>query len=67
MRLEFDAGLFLAGRERLAAWTAAHERRMDAALAGLDGADRAAVAGALPALFQLAEQLGEPADEAAER
>jgi hypothetical protein len=40
---------------------------MDAALAGLDDADRAAIASALPALFQLAEQLGEPADEATER
>ncbi|WP_225076352.1 MULTISPECIES: MarR family transcriptional regulator [unclassified Streptomyces] len=48
-----------AGRDQLAAWTTAHERRMDAALASLDGADRAAVAAALPALFQLAEQLGQ--------
>ncbi|MFF0130343.1 MarR family winged helix-turn-helix transcriptional regulator [Streptomyces mirabilis] len=51
-----------AGREKLAAWTTAHERRMDAALAALDGTERAAIANALPALFQLAEHLGEPSD-----
>ncbi|MEV8561711.1 MarR family winged helix-turn-helix transcriptional regulator [Streptomyces sp. NPDC051917] len=49
-----------AGRERLAAWTAAHERRIDAALAALDDSARTAVEEALPALFQLAERLGEP-------
>jgi DNA-binding MarR family transcriptional regulator len=49
-----------AGRERLAAWTRAHERRMDAALGALDGTDRDAVRAALPALFRLAEFLGEP-------
>ncbi|PWI14462.1 MarR family transcriptional regulator [Streptomyces sp. Act143] len=49
-----------AGRDQLAAWTAAHERRMDAALAALDHEARAAIANALPALFQLAEHLGEP-------
>jgi DNA-binding MarR family transcriptional regulator len=49
-----------AGREQLAAWTAAHERRMDAALATLDDADRAAITDALPALFALAERLDEP-------
>jgi DNA-binding MarR family transcriptional regulator len=59
--------LTAAGREQLAAWTTAHERRMDAALAGLDDASRAAIAGALPALFQLAEHLGEPADGATDR
>ncbi|MDX3758020.1 MULTISPECIES: MarR family winged helix-turn-helix transcriptional regulator [unclassified Streptomyces] len=48
-----------AGREQLVAWTGAHERRMDAALAALGDADRAALATALPALFQLAENLGE--------
>jgi DNA-binding MarR family transcriptional regulator len=53
-----------AGREKLAAWTAAHERRMDAALAALDDDARAAIAHALPALFQLAEGLGEPTDGA---
>jgi DNA-binding MarR family transcriptional regulator len=54
-----------AGREQLAAWTTAHERRMDAALAALGDTERAAIAGALPALFQLAERLGEPAGGAA--
>ncbi|MGW7526024.1 MarR family winged helix-turn-helix transcriptional regulator [Streptomyces sp. NPDC054783] len=49
-----------AGHERLAAWTAAHERRIDAALAALDESARVAVGNALPALFQLAERLGEP-------
>ncbi|MER6571563.1 MarR family winged helix-turn-helix transcriptional regulator [Streptomyces sp. NPDC001093] len=50
-----------AGRERLAVWTAAHERRIDAALAALDDHARVAVEEAPPALFQLAERLGEPA------
>ncbi|WP_037909950.1 MarR family winged helix-turn-helix transcriptional regulator [Actinacidiphila yeochonensis] len=45
------------GREQLAAWTDAHERRMDAALASLRPEDRAAVQAALPALFHLAEEL----------
>ncbi|WP_327370671.1 MarR family winged helix-turn-helix transcriptional regulator [Streptomyces sp. NBC_01217] len=49
-----------AGREQLAAWTAAHERRMDTALGALNEGARVAIAGALPALFQLAEELGEP-------
>lgn len=52
-----------AGRERLAAWTLAHERRMDAALDALDLDDLSAVRAALPALFRLAEFLGDPADE----
>jgi DNA-binding MarR family transcriptional regulator len=52
-----------AGREQLDAWTTAHERRMDAALAALDDGARAAIANALPALFQLAEHLGEPTDD----
>ncbi|MGY6021759.1 MarR family winged helix-turn-helix transcriptional regulator [Streptomyces spinosirectus] len=52
-----------AGREQLAAWTDAHERRMDAALAALGDADRVALAAALPALFQLAEHLDEPGDD----
>ena len=55
-----------AGREQLAAWTAAHERRMDAALAALDGAERQAISGALPALFRLAENLGEPEEGTAD-
>jgi hypothetical protein len=36
---------------------------MDAALAALGERERAAIAGALPALFQLAEQLGESEGE----
>ncbi|MER6383439.1 MarR family winged helix-turn-helix transcriptional regulator [Streptomyces sp. NPDC001250] len=48
------------GREKLAAWTRADERRMDTALDALDDSDRAAIADALPALFRLAEHLGEP-------
>ncbi|MFE9097967.1 MarR family winged helix-turn-helix transcriptional regulator [Streptomyces sp. NPDC007264] len=52
-----------AGREQLAAWTAAHERRMAAALSALDDAERTAISGALPALFRLAENLGEPLDD----
>ncbi|WP_225860442.1 MarR family winged helix-turn-helix transcriptional regulator [Streptomyces triticiradicis] len=59
--------LTAAGRDRLAAWTTAHEHRMDVALAALDDADRAAIADALPAIFQLAERLGEPADPATGR
>ncbi|MGW2742420.1 MarR family winged helix-turn-helix transcriptional regulator [Streptomyces sp. NPDC001450] len=51
-----------AGREKLAAWTTAHERRIGAALAALDDNSRAAITNALPAMFQLAESLGEPAD-----
>lgn len=51
-----------AGREKLAAWTRAHERRLDAALSALGAGDRAAVQAALPALFRLARHLGEPAD-----
>ncbi|MFR0355675.1 MarR family winged helix-turn-helix transcriptional regulator [Streptomyces sediminimaris] len=56
--------LTAAGREQLTAWTTAHERRMDAALAGLDDTARAAIANALPALFRLAENLGEPGEGA---
>jgi DNA-binding MarR family transcriptional regulator len=52
--------LTAAGREQLHAWTTAHERRIDAALASLDEPARAAITNALPALFQLAERLGEP-------
>ncbi|WP_020133882.1 MarR family winged helix-turn-helix transcriptional regulator [Streptomyces sp. 351MFTsu5.1] len=55
-----------AGREKLAAWTTAHERRIDTALAALDGGSRAAITNALPALFQLAEQLGASAEGGAE-
>ncbi len=51
-----------AGREQLAAWTQAHERRMEAALSSLGPADRAAVQAALPALFHLAEHL-DPGDD----
>jgi DNA-binding MarR family transcriptional regulator len=49
--------LTAAGRDQLAAWTRAHERRLDAALSALSGADREAVLAALPALFHLAEYL----------
>ncbi|MDJ0341750.1 MarR family transcriptional regulator [Streptomyces sp. H10-C2] len=52
-----------AGRDKLAAWTDAHERRMDIALSTLDEADRAALRAALPALFRIAAHLGEPADD----
>jgi DNA-binding MarR family transcriptional regulator len=55
-----------AGREKLTAWTNAHERRIDAALAALDSDSRAAVTHALPALFQLAERLSESAEGGAE-
>lgn len=47
------------GREQLADWTRAHERRLDTALAALDDLDQAAVIAALPALTRLAEQLDE--------
>ena len=53
-----------AGRQQLDAWAQAHERRMDAALATLDETDRAALQAALPALFHLAEHLGEPGQDA---
>ncbi len=46
-----------AGHAQLAAWTRAHERRLEAALTRLDAADRAAVRAALPALSRLAEHL----------
>ncbi len=52
-----------AGREKLAAWTTAHERRIDAALGALDDDAREAIGNALPALFQLAENLGAEAGE----
>jgi DNA-binding MarR family transcriptional regulator len=55
-----------AGREKLATWTTAHERRIDVALAALDDTERAAITNALPALFQLAENLGESADGASQ-
>ncbi|MFF7356930.1 hypothetical protein ACFZA1_30425 [Streptomyces filipinensis] len=48
-------------QEKLAAWTTAHERRTEAALAALDDSDRLAIAETLPVLFQLAERLGVPA------
>jgi DNA-binding MarR family transcriptional regulator len=46
-----------AGREQLAAWTRAHELRLEAALSALDDRDQTAVRAALPALFHLAEYL----------
>ncbi|MEW1862127.1 MarR family transcriptional regulator [Streptomyces sp. NBC_00669] len=48
-----------AGREQLAAWTRAHERRLDSALGALDDADRDAVRAALPALFRLVDHLND--------
>jgi DNA-binding MarR family transcriptional regulator len=45
------------GHDQLTAWTDAHERRLDTALAALDDHDRAAVHAALPALTRLAEHL----------
>jgi len=54
-----------AGHAQLAAWTRAHERRLDAALGALDGDDRAAVRAALPALFRLAEHLDDTGEDAA--
>jgi DNA-binding MarR family transcriptional regulator len=46
-----------AGRDRLVDWTAANERRLAAALAALEPADRDAVRAALPALVRLAAHL----------
>jgi DNA-binding MarR family transcriptional regulator len=46
-----------AGHRQLAAWTLAHEQRLDSALAELDDRDRQIVRSALPALFRLAEHL----------
>lgn len=51
-----------AGRDQLTAWAGAHERRLDAALGALDEEDRAAVLGAVPALFRLAEHLDNTGD-----
>lgn len=48
-----------AGLAKLDEWERAHRRRLDAALAGLDPADQAAVRAALPALSRLAERLAE--------
>lgn len=56
-----------AGRGKLAAWTTAHERRIDTALAALDADSQNAIRNALPALFQLAENLGEAADGVTEQ
>ncbi|EGD55607.1 MarR family winged helix-turn-helix transcriptional regulator [Gordonia neofelifaecis] len=47
------------GRGRLDAWTRANERRISAALAGLDAQQRAAIDAAVPALGVLAERLDE--------
>ncbi|MCJ0873403.1 MarR family winged helix-turn-helix transcriptional regulator [Streptomyces sp. AP-93] len=52
------------GRLRLAAWTRAHERRLEHALTALPDADRAALHVALPALTRLAARL-EEADQSA--
>lgn len=48
-----------AGEQQLAAWTRAHEQRLDEALETLGIADRDVVRAALPALFRLAEDLEE--------
>ncbi|WP_371618693.1 MarR family winged helix-turn-helix transcriptional regulator [Streptomyces sp. NBC_00454] len=45
------------GHERLAAWTRAHERRLEHALTALPEAERAAIRAALPALSRLAARL----------
>ncbi|WP_181802643.1 hypothetical protein [Streptomyces shenzhenensis] len=57
------AALTEAGREKLAAWITAHELRIDAVLAALGEKARDAIWQALPALFQLAESLGESAGD----
>ena len=49
-----------AGSAQLVAWTAAHERRIAAALDRLGITERDAIAAALPALAQLVEHLGDP-------
>jgi DNA-binding MarR family transcriptional regulator len=49
-----------AGSAQLVAWTAAHERRIAAALEKLGDLERHAIAAALPALAQLVEHLGDP-------
>lgn len=49
-----------AGRDQLAAWTGAHERRLDVALDALDAADQATIRAALPALSRLADRLEHP-------
>ena len=46
-----------AGREMLADWRQAHERRIDAALGRLTLADRTALVAALPALSRLVDEL----------
>lgn len=50
-------GLSEAGGRQLGEWTAAHQRRIAAALADLEPAERAAIGGALPALDRLVERL----------
>ncbi|GAA4475703.1 MarR family transcriptional regulator [Rhodococcus olei] len=49
--------LTAAGEARLDAWVRANERRISAALAGLDESERAAIDAAVPALRALAERL----------
>jgi DNA-binding MarR family transcriptional regulator len=46
-----------AGRRQLGEWNAAHQRRIAAALAELEPAERLAIGGALPALSHLVERL----------
>jgi DNA-binding MarR family transcriptional regulator len=45
------------GERMLTAWLHAHEQRLAAALGRLDTADRAAIAGALPSLARLVDEL----------
>jgi DNA-binding MarR family transcriptional regulator len=51
-----------AGRQQLAAWQEAHERRIGAALDRLGAAERTAVRQALPALGHLVEHLSDTPD-----
>jgi DNA-binding MarR family transcriptional regulator len=53
VRIELTA----AGQQMLIDWLAAHERRIDAALARLSSADRRAVVSALPSLSLLIDEL----------
>lgn len=48
-----------AGQQQLTTLTGALERSLDSALDALDDTDRAAIRGALPALFRLARRLAE--------
>jgi DNA-binding MarR family transcriptional regulator len=56
-----------AGREQLAGWKAAHERRIENALDQLRPEDREAILTALPGLNELATHLAEGTEASAER